>query len=206
MPARSRGEGWWGPVTCGLCFEPSSIDCPLTLSYPSPRVATGRKKKGGLKSKRVSHANRACRLAPLASSRRGASSQNACSAATGSANSYGRPCARRRSPAARVCRNPRQSDLRARRGPRPPPHRRGQESARSRPGPRRRGRERHAVDATFPTGAAPKARPHASANPLFNNVLPQVSAPHTPSMQQPSALGELWKQTMAKRWLNRVVC
>ena len=30
--------------------------------------------------------------------------------------------------------------------------------------------------------------------------------PHTPSMQQPSALGELWKQTMAKRWLNRVVC
>ena len=31
-------------------------------------------------------------------------------------------------------------------------------------------------------------------------------APHASSMQQPSALGELWKQTMAKRWLNRVVC
>ena len=31
-------------------------------------------------------------------------------------------------------------------------------------------------------------------------------APHTPSMPQPSALGEPWKQTMAKRWLNRVVC
>ena len=30
--------------------------------------------------------------------------------------------------------------------------------------------------------------------------------PHTPSMQQPSALAEPWKQTMAKRWLNRVVC
>ena len=30
--------------------------------------------------------------------------------------------------------------------------------------------------------------------------------PHTPSMRQSSALGEPWKQTMAKRWLNRVVC
>ena len=31
-------------------------------------------------------------------------------------------------------------------------------------------------------------------------------APHTPSMRQPSALGEPWKQTMAKKWLNRVGC
>ena len=34
----------------------------------------------------------------------------------------------------------------------------------------------------------------------------KAPAPHTPSMRQPSALGEPWKQTLAKRWLNRVVC
>ena len=34
----------------------------------------------------------------------------------------------------------------------------------------------------------------------------KLPVPHTPSMPQPSALGEPWKQTLAKRWLNRVVC
>ena len=130
---------------------------------------------------------------------RGESSRSACSAATASANSSGRPRGRhrgpRKKPAARSCRNPRRSvRRRARRGPRLPLRRRGRKNARSRPGPGwRRRRERYAVEATH-SGAAPKARPHASANPLLIMFCPTyLHRTRHRCSSLVSALGKLWE-------------